>query len=86
MLHLGPYFAFGRPLTLKIMSRCFEFDDDEVSTMLAWVKLMGLPLDCWNSKALGKIVSKIKKPISIDKLTSIKGRLSYASSYRSRYI
>ncbi|XP_022872936.1 uncharacterized protein LOC111391888 [Olea europaea var. sylvestris] len=60
------------------MPPCFEFDDEEVSTMPVWVKLSGLPLDCWNSRVLSKIASKIGKPISTDKLTATKGRLSYA--------
>lgn len=37
-----------------------------------------LPLECWTSNDLGKIVSKIGKPISNDKLNSTEGRLSYA--------
>lgn len=62
---------------LKIMHQCFEFDDKEVNTILICV-LSVLPLDCWNSNVLGKIVSKIGKPILTIKLTYAKGRLSYA--------
>lgn len=29
----GPYLVYGRPLMLKVIPRCFEFDDDEVCTM-----------------------------------------------------
>lgn len=78
VLHGGPYFVFGRPLMLKAMPRYFEFDDKEVSTMPVWINLPGLPLEFWNKNALGKIVSKVGKPISTDKLTSTRGRLSYA--------
>lgn len=63
---------------LKVMPQCFEFDDHEICTLPVWVKLPGLPLDFWNPRALTKIVSKIGKPISTDKLTATKGRLLYA--------
>lgn len=43
------------------------------------MKLPGLPLDCWNPRALAKIASKTrKKPISTDTLIATKGRISYA--------
>lgn len=32
----------------------------------------------WNTSALGKFVSKVGKPISTDKVTATRGRLSYA--------
>ncbi|KAL3846330.1 hypothetical protein ACJIZ3_003733 [Penstemon smallii] len=78
VLNEGPYFIFGRPLLLKIMPKCFEFGDEGVSDVPVWVNLPDLPLDCWNAKALSKIVSKIGKPIATDKLTHTKERLSYA--------
>ncbi|KAL2540095.1 Uncharacterized protein Adt_01073 [Abeliophyllum distichum] len=74
----GPYFVFGRPLLLKIMPEYFQFDDDEISLMPVWVVLPELPLAFWNPKALGKVVSQVGKPISMDNLTSTRGRLSYA--------
>lgn len=46
--------------------------------MPVWITLSGLPFDCWNVNALGKIASKVGKPIATDKLISTKGRLSYA--------
>lgn len=75
-LHEGPYLVFGRPLLLKNMPSCFEFDDENYSTMPVWIKLPSLPLDCWNPRALTKIASKIGNPISTDKLTSRKERLA----------
>jgi len=74
----GPYFVFGRPLMLKIMPSCFEFDDKDVSLMPVWINLPGLPLDCWNSVILSKICSKIGKPLTTDHLTASKERVSYA--------
>lgn len=63
---------------LKVMPRYFQFDDKEVCTMLVWINLPGSPLEFCDPVALGKIVSKVGKPISTDKLTATKGRLSYA--------
>ncbi|KAL2511224.1 Uncharacterized protein Adt_16824 [Abeliophyllum distichum] len=78
VLNGGPYFVFGRPLMLKIMPHCFGFDDNEISNMPVWITLPGLPLACWNPTALGKIASMVGKPITTDKLTVSKERLSYA--------
>ncbi|KAL2460932.1 DUF4283 domain-containing protein [Abeliophyllum distichum] len=74
----GPYFVFGRPLLLKVMPKYFRFNDKEISLMPVWVVLPKLPLTYWNPKVLGKIASKIGKPISMDNLTSLRGRISYA--------
>lgn len=62
---------------LKTMPHCFEFDNDEISTLPIWINLLGLRLDLWNSNVLSKIASKVGKPISTYKLTSTKERLSY---------
>ncbi|KAL2474500.1 zinc ion binding [Abeliophyllum distichum] len=74
----GPYFVFGRPLLLKVMPKYFRFNDKEISLMPVWVVLPELPLTFWNPKGLGKIASKIGKLISMDNLTSLRGRISYA--------
>lgn len=78
ILNGGPYFVFGRPLMLKVMPKCFEFGDEDISVMPVWIQLPGLPIDCWNANALSKITSKVGKPIATDMLTSTKERLSYA--------
>ncbi|XP_022880390.1 uncharacterized protein LOC111397618 [Olea europaea var. sylvestris] len=78
VLHGGPYLVYGRPLMLKVMPSYFDFDDKDVSTLPIWINLLGLPLEFWNTSALGKIVSKVGKPISTDKVTTTRGRLSYA--------
>ena len=78
VLEGGPYFAYGCNLILKSMPRCFRFEGEDVSSVPIWIKLPGLPLDCWNARALGKIVSKVGKPISTDKLTLSKERISFA--------
>ncbi|KAI3472899.1 hypothetical protein Pfo_031279 [Paulownia fortunei] len=69
VLNGGPYFIFSRPLLLKIMLSCFEFDDDEIRTVPIWINLPDLPLKYWNAIALGKITSRVGKPVSTNKLT-----------------
>ncbi|KAL3834063.1 hypothetical protein ACJIZ3_008799 [Penstemon smallii] len=78
VLEGGPYFIHGRPLLLKIMSRCFEFGNNGFSSVPVWINIPDLPLECWNAKSLSKIVLKVGKPIATDKLTLTKERLSYA--------
>ena len=78
VLNGGPYFIYGRSLMLKNMPRCFRFGGEEFATVPVWVKLPDLPIDCWNARALSKIASRIGKPITTDKMTLTKERLSFA--------
>ncbi|KAL0438677.1 UNVERIFIED_CONTAM: hypothetical protein Slati_2350700 [Sesamum latifolium] len=59
------------------MPVCFEFKDDEISSLPVWATLPSLPLECWNQNALGKIGSKLGTPIAMDSLTMKMERLSY---------
>ncbi|KAL3831012.1 hypothetical protein ACJIZ3_019814 [Penstemon smallii] len=47
-----PYFIYGGPLLLK-------FGYDGVSSIPEWSNLPDLSLECWNSKSLSKIISKL---------------------------
>jgi len=78
VLNGGPYFLYGSNLILKTMPRCFRFEGEDVSSVPIWIQLPGLPLDCWNARSLGKIVSKVGKPLTTDKMTLTKERLSFA--------
>ena len=78
VLNGGPYFAYGSNLMLKILPSCFRFEGTDISSVPIWIQLPGLPLDCWNARALSKIVSKVGKPITTDKMTRTKERLSFA--------
>jgi len=78
VLNGGPYFIYGRSLMLKNMPRCFRFGGEEFATVPVWVQLPDLPLDCWNARALSKIASRIGKPITTDRMTLTKERLSFA--------
>ncbi|KAG6484327.1 hypothetical protein ZIOFF_061132 [Zingiber officinale] len=77
VLRGGPYFAFGIPLFLKYMPRCFLFEEDG-RYIPAWIQIHKLPPDCWTSKVLGLIGSEIGKPLYTDKLTQTRERLTYA--------
>lgn len=74
----GPYLVFGRPLILREMPEFFDFNSAEMSTVPVWIKLPNLPLRCWSSTCLSKIVSVVGNPIQSDMLTSSMARLSYA--------
>jgi len=63
---------------LKNMPKCFRFGGEEIAIVPVWVQLPDLPLDCWNAKALSKIASRVEKPITTDKLTHSKERLSFS--------
>jgi len=78
VLNGGPYFVYGSNLMLKIMPSCFRFEGEAVTSVPIWIQLPGLPLDCWNGRALSKIVSRVGKPISTDKMTLTKERISFA--------
>ncbi|XP_052190577.1 uncharacterized protein LOC127800160 [Diospyros lotus] len=78
VLQGGPYFVYGRPLMLKILPNCFEFDADSFCSVPVWITLPGLPIQCWHPVALGKIVSKVGKPITTDKMTATLERVSFA--------
>lgn len=70
VLHGGPYLVYRRPLMLKVMLCYIYFDDKDVSAMPVWINLPGLPLEFWNTNAFGKIVFKVGKPMSTDKVTA----------------
>lgn len=76
VLQGGPYFAFGIPI-LKIMPRCFFFNED-VRHVPARIQIHGLPPDYWSQKGLSMIGSEIGKPLYTDKLTRTRERLVYA--------
>ena len=78
VLNGGPYFAYGSNLMLKLLPSCFRFEGEDVSSVPIWIQLPDLPLDCWNARALSKIVSRVGKPITTAKMTLTKERLSFA--------
>lgn len=78
VLQHGPFSVYGRPLMLKVMKLDFDFDEKPRLSVPVWVSLPNLPLNCWNARALGKIVYFLGKPITTDRLIATKERISYA--------
>ena len=78
VIQKGPYSIFGRPLLLKIMAPDFDFDSKIPLSVPVWISLPNLPLNCWNARALGKIASVLGNPISTDRLTATRERISFA--------
>ena len=78
VLENGPYMIYGRPLLLKSMPKYFAFGKATISALPVWVQLRDMPLYIWNPVIIGKICSKIGKPIHMDKLTVHKERITFA--------
>ncbi|GFP94575.1 hypothetical protein PHJA_001601900 [Phtheirospermum japonicum] len=74
----GPYTICGVTLMLSRLPSCFEFDRYSPNTITVWIKMPGLPLDCWNKKIISKTASKVGTPIVTDILTRNRERVSYA--------
>ncbi|XP_061344854.1 uncharacterized protein LOC133290735 [Gastrolobium bilobum] len=56
----------------------FHFGEEELSKIPVWIRLRNLPLELWSKKALGKILSKVGKPLRTDHLTATRGSISFA--------
>lgn len=74
----GPYSVFGRPLILHLIDPKFTFDSVVKKDVKVWVSLPNLPLELWNPMAMGKILSRIGKPIMMDTHTYQKKKPDYA--------
>lgn len=62
ILASGPYFFYGRTLLLRSLPQDFCFQEEDYSIVPTWVQLHNLPLQCWNTRAISRIASKIGKP------------------------
>ncbi|XP_020678706.2 uncharacterized protein LOC110096898 [Dendrobium catenatum] len=74
----GVWFLLGKPFVLQKWHPKFKPIKEEFSSVLIWVKIHDLPLACWNSEGISRIVSKIGIPVAADKLTEQMTRLTYA--------
>ncbi|WMV54716.1 hypothetical protein MTR67_048101 [Solanum verrucosum] len=52
----GPHHLLRRPVIMKPWVPEFNFKEEILTTIPLWVKLPNLPLNCWNSVVLSKIV------------------------------
>lgn len=78
VLAQGPYFVFGRTLLLRSIPENIYFRDEDYSVVPVWLQLQSLPLQCWNTRAISKIASKVCKPLCVDNFTIQRKRISYA--------
>ncbi|PKU74754.1 RNA exonuclease 1 [Dendrobium catenatum] len=74
----GAWFFHGKPFVFQKWSKDFQPTRENFSTIPIWVRIIDLPLVCWNSEGISKIASKIGTPLSVDVLTVAKTRLTYA--------
>ncbi|GAA0164481.1 hypothetical protein LIER_39796 [Lithospermum erythrorhizon] len=74
----GPYMAWGKTLMLKVVEEGMALDDDLFLDIPLWVKFYNVPLEFWNPKGLGKIASKLGRPLYSDQITNEYSRATYA--------
>lgn len=65
----GPYYVFDRPIVLHLIDPNFSFENVIKNDVKVWVSLLNLPLELWNPTAMGKILSRVGKPIMMDSYT-----------------
>lgn len=78
ILATGPYFIYGRTLLLRTLPEDFSFQDEDYNIVPTRVELHNLPLQCWNTRAISRIASKLGKPLCIDNITLERRKISYA--------
>lgn len=74
----GPYFIYGRTLLLHSLLEYLCFQEEDYSIVPTWVQLHNLPLQCWNTRAISRIASRLGKPLCVDQITLERKRISYA--------
>ncbi|GKD48669.1 glucomannan 4-beta-mannosyltransferase 9-like protein [Tanacetum coccineum] len=83
MLENGPWFIRNNPLILKKWHLDENLLKKDVSIVLVWVKLHGVPVTAFNEDGLSAIATKLGTPLMLDSYTSDMcmqswGRSSYA--------
>ncbi|XP_020272596.1 uncharacterized protein LOC109847768 [Asparagus officinalis] len=78
VLEAGPWFFGARPMVLKPWSIDTDMEKFQTCTYPMWVQFPNLRLNLWTPTGISKIVSIIGNPITTDKLTATRQRLSYA--------
>ena len=78
ILERGPWMFGGKSIVLQQWNPHFSFDKNRISRIPVWVRLHGLPFPLWSAKALSTISSMVGRPLSCDKMTYERTRLSYA--------
>lgn len=75
VLRGGSYISYGCSLYLKRMPTGFLFQKEELHRLLMWMQLHQLPVKCWTTKVLSKIVSMIGRPLYIDQMSKNRSRM-----------
>ncbi|GJR65104.1 hypothetical protein Tco_0011169 [Tanacetum coccineum] len=83
MLEKGPWFIQNNPVILKKWHPNENLLKEDVSTVLVWVKLHGVPITAFSEDGLSAIATKLGTPLMLDSYTSDMcmqswGRSSYA--------
>ncbi|KAL0917635.1 hypothetical protein M5K25_012711 [Dendrobium thyrsiflorum] len=73
----GVWFFPGKPFLLHKWSPHFWPKRENFTSVPIWLKIHDLPLACWNTKGISKIISKIGIALIVDALTLEKSRLTY---------
>ncbi|XP_020689441.1 uncharacterized protein LOC110104608, partial [Dendrobium catenatum] len=74
----GAWFFHGKPFVFQKWSKTFQPTRENFAMVPIWVRIIDMPLVCWNSEGISKIASKIDTPLAVDALTAAKTRLTYA--------
>ncbi|GJV21447.1 retrotransposon protein, putative, ty3-gypsy subclass [Tanacetum coccineum] len=83
MVEYGPWSIWNNPLILKKWHSDVNLLKEDVSTILVWVKLYGVPVMAFSEDGLSAIATKIGTPLMLDSYTfdmclQSWGRSSYA--------
>lgn len=78
ILNKGPGMIGGtRPLLLKQWHLGIKLDPRNVENVHLWITLPDLGYQFWSEEMLSKIVSKVGRPLVMDKMTAVRQRMSY---------
>ena len=81
ILERGPWMFGGRTIILQQWNAQMSFDKTKIKKIPVWTRLYGIHMPLWTPQGLSQISSRIGRPLSCDKTTSERTRLSYARVY-----
>ena len=67
----GPWLIFDHYLTVCPWRPNFDTEQDELKSLLVWVRILCLPIEDYDHAFLMKVGEKIGKPVRIDDATSL---------------
>jgi hypothetical protein len=74
----GPWFIYDHYLTVKEWSPNFHPASDTIKEVAMWLRISGLPIEYYDSRALKFIGNRIGKTVKVDKNTLSQERGKYA--------